>query len=337
MIKNENGGVPYSVLNQQEKAVEKVVEKSHKNRRRGFAWFLSLVSLLGLGAGARALYEGSDLQYNNEIKSAYVRVIDDLFDVLPNNVVEINGIRFYEPTMAENPAHVEVFATVDENNDRKYLRRHDYFYDLAYDYYQALKTAENSGDFKKYVEILSFCFKEMTLVSNDFCSSTTDFKFNKTEAKKFNNLFNLNEYGLNQVGFLPQYVDYSLNWQGDFSFPSGEESKKNYVTCVVKGLSFVEVGTNEGDQVLPTNLSNAVLNKSLNSKNIKVYETNFEFTYEKSGDMVFDPNEFLTILKFYFAGKELVQNIKVTPTLVREVDLVNLKMQSNKFDFEQNK
>lgn len=282
--------------------------------------FLLIICFVGVGVCACGYLD----DYNTEIKSAYVKVIDELKDKLPENIIEINGIRFYEPTQIEVPAQVEVYATADEFGDGTLMLRHNYYYELAYNYYEALKSAENSDNLKEYVDCLNSCFKNMVLVKNYYCSTTTDLDFNKQQAVQFNELFNLKGYGLNQTGFLPQYVSYKANAQGETT----------QVTCVFKGLSFVEVDKDAGDYILPADMSNAILSKKLNKKNIKVYETNFEFTYEKPKDMAFTSTEVLSVLQKYFAGEEQgVKNIKAVPTYVHEIDLTSFKMQENIFDF----
>lgn len=325
MKKEENNSVPYSVLNQEERKVETVTEKPKKVNRRGIAWFLGLVSLLGICIGAKKIYDGSDLKYNNEIKSAYVKTIDKLQTLLPYPVTTIDGIRFYEPVAIESPAEIEVFATKELATE---IRKYDFFYELAYDYYQALKTAEESGDFQNYVTVLNKCFERMELVSTDYSSETLSFGFNEQQAKQFNEFFNLKDYNLNQVGFLPQYVDRAGEIVDD----------TRYVTYTIKGLSFVEVEKGEGDCILPKNLSNAVLNGKLNKKNIKVYETDFKFTYELDKDLGFMQDDFLYTLREFFDNVEETQthNLKATPTYVNEIDLTSFKMQENNFDFEKN-
>lgn len=328
MKKEENNSVPYSVLNQEERKVETVTEKPKKANRRGIAWFLGLVSLLGIGIGAKKIYDGSDLKYNNEIKSAYVKTIDKLQTLLPYPVTTIDGIRFYEPVAIESPAKIEVFATKDEHGDGSRMCHYDFFYELAYDYYQALKTAEESGDFQNYVAVLNKCFERMDFISRDYSYETTSFGFNEQQAKQFNEFFNLKDYNLNQVGFLPQYVDRAGEIVDD----------TRYVTYTIKGLSFVEVEKGEGDCVLPENLTNAVLNEKLNKKNIKVYETDFKFTYELDKDLRFMQDDFLFTLREFFDNFEETQthNLKATPTYVNEIDLASFKMQENNFDFEKN-
>lgn len=304
-------------------------EEARQKRKKNFAIFLVIVCLVVVLWGGIKIYNGSDLKYNNEIKSAYVRTIETLEGVLPYPVTTIDGIRFYEPVAIERPATIEVFATLDEEGNGRTLRHMDLFYELAYDYYQALKSAETSGDFKNYVDVLNMCFERMELANGIVSYETTNFEFNDQQAKQFNEMFNLKEYNLNQVGFLPQYVK------------STDEiiDGIRYVTYAIKGLSFVEVEKGEGDCVLPEDLTNAVLNEKLNKKNIKVYETDFKFTYELDKELGFMPDDFLLALREFFdnvAGTQ-THNLQVTPTNVKEIDLTSFKMQENIFDFEKNK
>lgn len=328
-MEEKNGEISYSSLAEKERTLKKTKER--KINQRGCAWFLGIVSLLGIGF---KVYDESNFKFNDEVRRAYVEVIDELSERLPNKVVKLNGIRLIEPTESEKPAEVQVFATIDEKKDGKYIRRHNYYYELAYEYYKSLKSVEKTGDILKYVEVLKLCFKEMTLTDDKFSSSTTNFELNSKEAQQFNELFNLDKYGLEQIGFLPQYVGYSVKRTASIDVLKAEVEEVNKTTIIVKGLSFVEVNEGQGDNVLPDSLSGAILNKRLNKNNIKIYETDFEFTYETSGDMIFNPNEFITVLKKYFAGEQVVQNLKVVPTYAHEIDLTSFRLQENSFDFE---
>lgn len=53
MKKDENNQIPYSVLKQDERKIETVTEKPKKSHRRGYAWFLGIISLLGVGVGIK--------------------------------------------------------------------------------------------------------------------------------------------------------------------------------------------------------------------------------------------------------------------------------------------
>lgn len=244
----------------------------------------------------------------------------------PIETTSIDSIRFYEPEEINAPAHVEVITTIDKDGILPY--HYCYFFELAYKYYESLKTAESAGDFMKYVEILNLCFKEMERVNKEGSTSTLNFEFDQEQAKQFNELFNLNEYGLNQVGFLPKYVDFVFEEKGDV----------NCITYIIKGLSFVEVESGEGDCVLPKDLSNAILNQELNKKDIKVYETDFKLTYELEEGLRIFSDAFLIVLNEYFkGGEQTAQNLKVVPTYVHEIDLTSFKMHENIFDFEKTK
>lgn len=316
--------VPYAVLNKKERKIKKVKEKkSH----RGLAWFLGILTFAGAVYGAKNCYDESDWKYNNEVKSAYTQVMGTLSRRFYYTGEVLEGIRFYEPEEVNSPAHVEVFTTLDRSSENYTKFEHiRYFYELAYEYYNVLKQVEATGDFKNYVEVLNSCFQNMSEIEKTDSYVITNFEFNEEEAVKFNEMFNLNEKGLKQVGFLPQYIEYKKE----------KKDGINYISYSFKGLSFVEVENGEGDCVLPENMNNAVLSKKLNKKNIKVYETDFLFTYEKSTNYyIFVEDDFITRIKNHcYNTEDKAYNLKVVPTYVHEVDLTSFKMQENSFNFE---
>lgn len=313
-------------MKKQPKTVQQqnAAEQARKKRKKNFKIFLALFCVVLVVCGSVAIYNGSGAKYNKQVKSAYNKAIKYLKQALPYSATTIDGIRFYEPEDVEQPAIIEIFATLDENGDGTSLRHYDYFYELEHQYYTVLKEAERAGDYLRYANTLLVCFNRMELVSKNFNYPTTNFEFNTEQAQKFNEFFNLNEYGLNQVGFLPQHVN----------IVDEIKDGTRYVTYAIKGLSFVETETGKGDGVLPKDLSNAVLSQKLNKNNIKVYETDFEFTYDLDVELASYSDVFLLILRDYFSARKLdVHNLKVVPTYVNEVDLTVFKMQVNVFNF----
>ena len=317
-----SANVPYEVLNEEDRTIEPVYDAGKSTRRRrGLAWFLGLVSLVGLGFGAKKLYDDSDWKYNNEIKSAYVRVYDTLEDRLPDFVNTIDAIRFYAPEEYSQPAKVHVFATT---HTQAFVTHHEYFYNLAYEYYQTLKAAEATGDFKAYVEVLNACFEKMEFEGTRTSMVETDFKFDQEQAIKFNEMFSLSVYGYEQVGFLPQYISYS----------DVEDDEYFHVTYVLKGYSFVK--DEDGDGVLPSNMDNAILSEKINKNKIKVFETDYTFTFDLKRKYALDTNRshIQCLLDYFNGGEQVCENLKAYPSFVHEVDLAGFKMQNNVFDFD---
>lgn len=327
--------VPYSVLSEKELKLkkEKEKEKAKKKGKRGLALFLSLVALGSVGYGAKKVYDGSDLKFSKEVQTAYVQCMDTLrsryFDT-----VAIKGFRFFEPTTKDGSATVEVFSTyrVPSGN----LTYIDTTFEVVNKYYKALKEAEDGDDVMAYIEALNECFKNMQFKDEQVSYTPLETTFNEEETIKFNEMFSLKNEGLNQIGFLPQFVDLSNQVK--------LEDGSNDVTYTFKGYSFVRVNKGEGYDVLPSDMSNAILTEKLDAKNIdddiKVYEVTYEWKYNSAAGAILGGDMYIFTLKQLFNNGEFAYayvDYGVTPTFVREVELTNYKLQTRNFDFNKAK
>lgn len=326
--------IPYSVLNEKELKLKKEQEKSKakKKGKRGIALFLSLLMLGSVGYGAKKVYDGSDLKYNNEIKSAYTQTLKNLSYRLSNSAV-INGFRFFDPTTKDGPALVEVYAT---HTIESYSHDMQYNFEIANNYYKALKQAEEDGDIKAYVSALNDCFENMKKVDEIFSNSPKNTTLNEEEAIKFNEMFSLNSLGLNQVGFLPQFIGLTSNVK--------KEDGTRDIAYTFKGLSFVRVNKGEGYDILPSNMNNAVLTEKLDAKkiddDIKVYEVTYTWSQTVAPNTKYGSDNYIYALKQLFNNGDYADhytNNVVTPTFVREIDLTDYKLQTRNFDFNQTK
>lgn len=306
-------------------------DKKHNNKKP-LVFLVVIIIIIGIIAIAY-FYDGSDLKFNKEVQTAYVQCMDTLrsryFDT-----VAIKGFRFFEPSTKDGSATVEVFSTYRlPSGNLEYI---DTIFEVANKYYKALKEAEDGDDVMAYIEALNECFKNMQFKDEQVSYTPLETTFNEEETIKFNEMFSLKNEGLNQIGFLPQFVDLSNQVK--------LEDGSNDVTYTFKGYSFVRVNKGEGYDVLPSDMSNAILTEKLDAKNIdddiKVYEVTYEWKYNSAAGAILGGDMYIFTLKQLFNNGKFAYayvDYGVTPTFVREVELTNYKLQTRNFDFNKAK
>ena len=321
-------------------ATEQNVGKNSSRRRKIALWLLFILLLAGV-VGFGVWYFQSDLKYNNDVKFAFNRTIDNLDGILANRwgtygalkKRKITYVRFNEPAEYENAegkfSTIEIFAQgVDE---RDVERKFDGFFRVPEKYYNALITAEKNNNIKVYVQTLEECFSTMLGITYESSSCDLNLPFAKQQADEFNELFNLStadtDKNIQNRGFLPQYIKVIDDVQ--------DEGTWRKATFVMKGLSFVEVEGEGGLGTAPRKKSNAIMSE-YNKNKLQVYETDFSFVVRYDYSSLRGPEEWLDIiLEEFFSGdtsRLVFQDVTVTRFVCANSALG--KMLNNVFDFE---
>lgn len=310
-------------------------ETRKKLSKKKIAIILVVVFVLSGLAGFLIWYNGSDLKYNHEIKSAYGQVVDGVEDRFVVDLpvghgfsnYKIMGIRFGE--VFNGSVSIETIASCQNSSGQTaYI---DAFYKVAKDYYYAILNAEEYNDMKVYVSALNDCFQNMEYVDYDISICSPDLEISKENAEKFNELFNLSSVQTNkelkQVGFLPQYLQIDKT--------EVNSDRKFEATYTIKGLSFVEVVGEEGTGILPGKKSIAIMNSKVDKNKVQVFEVDFQFTIVSDPNKVdFDLNKsYIRAFRHLLDGDNKYELKLVQVTYFKQLNDALTRMQNGTFDF----
>lgn len=242
-------------------------------KKKGVAWFFVVIAVVGIASGV--IYTKSDLAVQNKFKMKFNSTIETLDQELIESFMnyrfysnsKVVAFRFGEPQ--EKTVPFEAYVSAKDGDKPRYGI---VYYDLALKYYSNLVLAEEQNDANLYLECLNECFKHLQYVDGKWNSVQQEFDFTQEEATKFNEMFNLNERGLKQVGFLPHFISYN----GKTKLDNGMLE----ISYTFKGLSFVDVGQGLGDGMLPKRNSKLILNSGVKASDVEIYETDFTMTVQ---------------------------------------------------------
>lgn len=318
------------------------MDNKKKKSKKIVVWLLIVCFLAGC-VGLGVWFFRSDLKYNLDIRSSYVRVMDNLDDIMAKEWGvygglknrQINSIRFSEPITIENAddkySIIEILAQGERSN--KTQTTLDGFFRVAERFYNALINAEKANDLDAYVQALQECFTTMLGMTYELSDTPLELPLMKEQAEKFNALFNLStaktDKNIQNKGFLPQYIKKIEDVEVEGTWCKA--------TFVMKGRSFVEVDGENGLGVIPNKKSNAIM-EAYNKDKLQIYETDFTFSIVYDYDRLRGPEEFLDmILDSFLNGHEDRAEFRdITVTRFVSADSALDKMQNKVFRFQRN-
>ena len=322
--------IPYERLDDDEPQLTYAELEGKQKKRRSIAWVLGALAFGGAAYAGYKLYEGSDLAYNHQIESAYVETVEtelmtrlqydlpyDLKDVRINNII-------FGDANEDGVLPVDVYYTgaIPEGGVRNVRA----IYELAVKYYNNLVEADNSGDIMKYVEALNSCFANMEYVDEENTLYSNDLELDENQAQKFNEFF-LGEWGEDQIGFLPYYIE-RIEAK---SIEEGDYTSEH--TFRVKGFNFVK---NANGMIKLPNINGTILTLNAGKNQVDVYEQEIEITF-KFDKKKFIPDvnmAFTQLTQRYLIGKDMAVSFKTIST--NKVDLTEnfIKMTMDQYNFE---
>lgn len=270
--------------------------------------------------------------YNDEIKSVYDKIeyalIGKLNDGQEHKLgnVKVNNIVFGEEVDEDGKISVDVYYSGDfgSNEPRSVWST----YKLAAKYYNALVEADKSVDALKYLEALDACIQNMEFVSEKVSFYSNYLELDENQAQQFNETF-FSEYGEDQIGFLPYFIERVEN---------NRIEEGNY-NCeykfIVKGFNFVK--NSNGTFKLPSNTVATILTLDTGKSNVDVYEQEIEIYFKLDSSKYFLDSErlFSVLIRILLDGEDVSVNFNTTST--NKVDLTEkfIKMTMGQFDFKQ--
>lgn len=273
--------------------------------------------------------------YNQEIKSVYDKIEDALIGKLNDGQehklgnVKVNNIVFGEEVDEDGKISVDVYYSgeITSFQGTNQPRTPCATYSLEIKYYNNLVEVDNSGDALKYLEALDACIQNMEFVSKKVSFESNNLKLDENQAQKFNEMF-LGEWGEDQMGFLPYYIEYKGNERIS-------EGNYNYeYKFIVRGFNFVK--NSNGSIKLP-NIGGTILTLNSDKDQVDVYEQEIEISFRVDTNK-FAPistERFRSLVCRYLNGYDATVRFNTTST--NKVDLTEnfIKMTMDQFDFEQ--
>ena len=271
--------------------------------------------------------------YNQEIKSVYDKIEDELIDKLNFDKavklgsVKINNIVFGEVNEEEGTILVDVYYSGNAIGFDQARNVCD-TYKLAVKYYDKLAEADSSGDALKYLEALDACIQNMEFVSAEVSIFSNYLELDENQMQQFNDTF-LPEWGEDQMGFLPYFIE-------RVEINRIEEGDYNYeYKFIVKGFNFVK--NSNGTFKLPSNTVATILTLDTGKSNVDVYEQEIEIYFKLDSSKYFLDSErlFSKLIRILLDGEDVSVNFNTTST--NKVDLTEkfIKMTMGQFEFQQ--
>ncbi|MGN1208301.1 MAG: hypothetical protein ACI4TI_02430, partial [Christensenellales bacterium] len=315
-------------------------------KKRVLAWGLGLSVLAGAGFGVTSYVQDGQTgnrAYVNEVKSRYEMVDKTLTNKLYEDISEfsnardrkVNVIRFEKAD--DEKADIRLFyeAKQEFSGQKDFQYYGSALYSVDSTCYDAVVSAEESGNMIEYLDCLNVVFSEMELVSKNYCAELEDIlRYNHNDIFRAagNEIFALDfeqEGIVKQVGFLPLYIEKTV-WES-----AGLGIK---YTFRISGISYCQTTFESHDEVKKD--TQYVGDASFDENHVKAYYRDFDISsFEPRENHPAVETQLQNDIANVVDGKKSVDEFEVNTTYFQDVNVYNafeeyLSMQGGNFDYK---